>query len=396
MPLLDGFWKYAQSDWPAPILSIPASTTKTADFEQLVKIGLVREGKRQRFMECPSCIDHSDEPLASELPDGTIHFLLVCPNCGGVEVTADDMRVWCIHFSELPGIMAAQLGMREPLVIVPDSLWKLGQYGDVGDIWLVRWLQYPEARDWLPKVPKTPQTILLYLGPPPNFSMLADMPQGNIIDASELISVDDAGVHLDMRLVDAALRQGATMSLAADARVFRKNGDHWQLAFEGKTVVVSHLIGMLYIHHLLEIAPKQMSVLQLRRVAVPEFQPQILGSAGELLDERALREFENSLSDISNELEEAKVNNDFGRQEHLLQEKMEIEDALSSGSGLSGRQRKASDDLERNRKTVSKAITKAIERITKTHKELGNHLNAHISCGDHCSYRLEPGKPWST
>jgi hypothetical protein len=191
--LLDGLWRYAQSDWPAPILSLPAGVNKSAEFAQLVKIGLVREGQRQRTIQCPFCWEPCDEPLASPLPDGTMHFMLSCSNCGGVEVTADELRNWRIHFSALPGILAASLGIREPQQVTPDALWKLGRYGDIGDVWMARWLRYPEAKDWLAQVPRTPETILLYLGPPPDFSLLDGMPQGNVIDVFEIISIDDAG-----------------------------------------------------------------------------------------------------------------------------------------------------------------------------------------------------------
>jgi hypothetical protein len=291
MPLLDEFWKYAQSDWPAPILSIPTSTTKTDEFSQMVRIGLVREGKRHRFIECPCCQDHSDEPQASELPDGTLHFMLACPNCGAVEVTAEDMRVWCIHFSELPGMMAVQLGMREPQVIVPDALWKLGQYGDVGDIWLARWLQYPEARDWLPKVPKTPQTVLLYLGPPPDFSMLADMPQGNVLDAADIISADDAGLHLNMRLVDAALMRSAIAAASPDVCVFRQEGNGWLIVYEGKTLRPKNSIGLACIHHLLMHPGEYYAASILRKLIDPDFQDIYDSCVDSVTDDESLRQY---------------------------------------------------------------------------------------------------------
>jgi hypothetical protein len=396
MPLLDEFWRYSQSDWPAPILCIPASTTKTDEFSQMVRIGIVREGKRHRYIECPCCKDHSDEPQASELPDGTTHFLLACPNCGGVEVTADDMRVWCIHFSELPGMMSALLDMRKSQTIVPNALWKMGRYGKSGDIWFGRWLHWPEAKDWLSKMPKTAQTILLYLGLPPDFNLLADIPQGNVIDAADIFTVNAAGLHVDMGPVDAALQRSAHAPIASSAYAFRQEGDYWRLVFDGKSAMAKHTKGMLYIHYLLEIAPRQESTLQLRRVADPDFQSQLLGDDGEILDERALYDFENRLSDIKEELQEAMSNNDLGRQSKLLEEQLAIENERDAGSGLSGRRRRANDDLERNRKAVCNAISSAIKNIAAVHPKLGGYLKTHISSGDHCSYRQEPGMVWST
>jgi len=222
------------------------------------------------------------------------------------------------------------------------------------------------------------------------------MPQGNVINVSDLIAVDDAGLHVDMRPVEAALRQSAYTPLARDACVFRRNGDFWQLVYAGVEKSVRHMKGMLFIHRLLEIAPESIPILQLRRVADPDFLPKILGSAGEVLDEQALRQIHERLGDIDAEMDEAKEHQDFAKQSDMVEEQESLKEQLRAGLGLGGRKRKAGDDLERNRKAVSNAIADAIKNITKVHPKLGRHLKAYISCGDHCFYRLEPGIVWST
>jgi hypothetical protein len=325
-----------------------------------------------------------------------MHFMLSCPNCGGVEVSADELRNWRIHFSALPGMLAARLGMREPRQVVPDALWKMGRYGEFGDIWMARWLRYPKAKDWLAQMPRTPETILLYLGPPPDFSLLADLPQGNIIDASELISVDDTGLHVNRRPVDAALRRSALATTSSNACAFRQEGDSWRLVFDGKTATAKHTKGMLYIRYLLEIAPRQVPTVQLRQVADPEFQPHLLGSAGEDLDNTFLKQLHERLGEIDAELDEANDQQDFGRQSDLVEEQERLNERLHSSVGLRGRIRKADDDLERNRKSVGNAISTSIRNIAEVHPELGRHLKAHISKGDQCAYRPKPGMAWAT
>ncbi|WP_298031826.1 hypothetical protein [uncultured Desulfovibrio sp.] len=312
-------------------------------------------------------------------------------------MSADELRNWRIHFSALPGMLSMRLGMREPQQVVRDALWKLGRYGESGDIWMARWLRNPEAKDWLAQMPKTPETILLYLGPPPDFSLLADMPQGNVIDASELITVTDDGLHVNMEPVEAALRQSAHASAASTSSFsFRKEGDYWRLVFGGKSALVKDTKGMLYIRHLLEIAPKQESTLQLRRVADPDFQPEFVGSGEETMDELELKQINDRLVAIDSELDAAKDIQDFGTQTDLVEERESLREHLRVSLGLGGRIRKDDDDLERNRKTVGNAITTAIKNIAAIHPELGRHLKAHISKGDQCGYRLEQGMVWST
>ncbi len=320
--------------------------------------------------------------------------MLSCPNCGGVEVSSDELRTWRIHFSALPDMLATALGMREARQIVADALWKLGHY-DKGEIWMGRWLWYPKARDWLKQMPKTPQTILLYLGPPPDLNLLADLPPENILDASELISVDDARLHVDMRRIDNALQRSANAPLSPNACVFRQEGDSWRLVFAGKAIWTKHVKGMFYIRRLLEIAPEEESILQLRRVADPDFQPEIIGSANKVIDERTLKEIHQRLAAIESEQDAAREMNDFGTQQNLAEEREALNERLRVDLGLGGRIRKTGD-LKSNQTAVSNAITTAIKNIAKVHPELGSHLNIHISKGSLCSYHPEPGIVWST
>ena len=392
--LLDQFWQYSQSDNPSPILDVSVNSTKSIEFEQLAKLKLVRS-TTERHIVCPGCFQHSEDVETVNLPEGLKKFFVFCPQAGTEESTPDDMRQWRIHFSELPAMMSALLGMREPQTVFPDALWKMGRYGNAGDIWFGRWLHWPEAKDWLSRMPKTTQTILLYIGQPPDLNLLTDIPQSNVIDAADIFTVDAAGLHVDMSLVDAALRC-AVGSVGSSAYEFRRIGDQWQLSFAGHAIPHRDLRGMTYIHYLIERAPKLVPALELRRAAEPDYQPTILGSAGEVLDEQALRKYHQRLAELHLEDDDAQYVNDFGRMQAIQEEQAALEDALNSGVGLGGRKRKASDDLERNRKAVSKAITTAIQIITDAHPDLGHHLRTHITCGDHCFYRQEPGIIWST
>jgi hypothetical protein len=150
--------------------------------------------------------------------------------------------------------------------------------------------------------------------------MLKDIPPNNVIDVSEIIFIDDAGFHVDMRPADAALSRSDTANFSSSACMFKEEGDYWRLAFESTTVMVRHVKGMLYIHYLLETAPKSIPSVQLRRVADPDFQPELLGSSGELLDDHALKEIHERLKELPAEIDQAKSDNDFGRQTDLVDE----------------------------------------------------------------------------
>jgi len=104
------------------------------------------------------------------------------------------------------------------------------------------------------------------------------------------------------------------------------------------------------------------------------------GSIGEVVDMEALRGYHHRLQEIDEEIEEAISLHDPARQEKLGSEREAILTQMKSAQGLGGRIRQQFD-AERSRKTVCKAISRAIEAIQKVHPELGLHLHKSINLG---------------
>ena len=61
--------------------------------------------------------------------------------------------------------------------------------------------------------------------------------------------------------------------------------------------------------------------------------------------------------------------------------------------GLGGRPRRLSDDAERSRMRVSKAIHRAIARLSGADPVLGHALHVRIRPGHSCRYASDPGQP---
>ena len=66
---------------------------------------------------------------------------------------------------------------------------------------------------------------------------------------------------------------------------------------------------------------------------------------------------------------------------------------MKSAQGLGGRGRQQFD-AERSRKTVCKAISRAIDAIQKVHLELGQHLDKSINLGLEVGYSPDIAIDW--
>ncbi|MCA9127097.1 MAG: hypothetical protein KDB22_08425 [Planctomycetales bacterium] len=106
-----------------------------------------------------------------------------------------------------------------------------------------------------------------------------------------------------------------------------------------------------------------------------------------------LKGYRDRLREIDEELEEATSFNDPARQEKLDEERQAILDQIKSAQGLGGRVRH-NFDAERSRKTVCKAISRAVEAIEKVHPELGLHLHKSINLGLEVSYSPDVVIDW--
>ena len=184
-------------------------------------------------------------------------------------------------------------------------------------------------------------------------------------------------------------------SVGGTARVFRRDGQMWTLAFDRKTVHMRDAKGLSYICHLLRCPGQPVQSAELMTAAAGHAVGSIaMGSGGAILDDIAISNYRRRLGDVESEIGEAERNGDLGRKEALDVEKEQINAQLRSAVGLGGRRRRASDDTEKVRKAVSNAISRAITAIRKHHRPLADHLQRLIDRGQQLSYTGDE-IPWN-
>ena len=211
---------------------------------------------------------------------------------------------------------------------------------------------------------------------------------------AETLRADGSEDHAVLELQAARTildRIEVAVGVTTETNVFRREGDYWSVAFEGRTVHVRDLKGMRYLAQLLAHPGREVHVLDL--VAAETGQKTALGDAGLLLDERAKSAYRRRLTEIDDDIEQARVLEDAEREAQADAERAFLIRELARSIGLGGRGRRAASDSERARSGVTRAVRQAIARIGEHHPQLGEHLESTVHTGTHCAYVPDPGAP---
>ena len=118
-----------------------------------------------------------------------------------------------------------------------------------------------------------------------------------------------------------------------------------------------------------------------------------LGDAGEMLDDQAKVAYRRRLSELHEDLEEAKAAGNVERAERAEQEIDALTAELSRAVGLGGRNRRAASASERARQSVTKTIRAVLDRIAQSDAALGDVLSRRIKTGTFCAYEPDPDFP---
>ncbi len=200
--------------------------------------------------------------------------------------------------------------------------------------------------------------------------------------------------------------------LAAQTGVFRKEGEYWTVGYRGKSFRLKDTKGLGYLAHLVRHPSAEFHVLDLAggigsqrdddETSLPRGEADLekagihvsnLGDAGEMLDDQAKATYRRRLSELHEELKEAKELGNVKRAEQAEQEIDALTKELARAVGLGGRSRKAASASERARQSISKTIKTVLERIAQSDAALGDILSRCIKTGTFCSYQPDPDFP---
>lgn len=176
--------------------------------------------------------------------------------------------------------------------------------------------------------------------------------------------------------------------------LFRREGDVWAIAYQGDDFRVRHVKGLRYVADLLAAPGSEIYAVELAQAAegvAGKAKVGSLATAGPALDADAKGAYRRRLTELGEELEEARAWGDPERAANAEDEIDALTTELTRALGLGGRDRAVASPAERARVSVTKAIRSAIKTIDRHSPALAHHLTASITTGQFCSY-APPGE----
>ncbi len=343
---------------------------------------------------CDACYERHVEEVSRVLVAGRpAVFRIRCPDAGWVTVHPDRLRQWKMNVDQLVVLLAAAISKGSPAeIVVPKAAWRLGEVTIAGAAYglvlaVARESGLAELAAQLGQACPPDKTVLIIAGRGPD-----ERP-----DFAAVLLLESA-FHFDgaaFQLAVARIRSSLRTDLGTLANTFRLRGHFWELTFDGETVFMKDSVGLAYLARMLAEPDRQIPAVSLL-AARAGIDPLVAsGSSGEILDKAARDDYGKRYVDLQDELAEAKENYDLARTEKLEAEMEQLVATLSSAAGL-GRRSRECTDADKVRKSVSMAVSRAIESIAVEHQSLGRHLVAAISSGLTFSYTPSTPVDWLT
>jgi transposase-like protein len=189
--------------------------------------------------------------------------------------------------------------------------------------------------------------------------------------------------------------EDALIELVRSPFVFRRINQIWVLRFAGKSALMHDARGLYYIARLLAEPDRDVWASHLLAAAVG-IDPRITaGSAEPLLDSTSMAAYHTQYRELQEDLEEARAMNDLGRIESIQVKLDFFATEISRATGLCGKKRQRST-IENVRKSVSMAVSRAIDSIRAEHEVLGKHLDGFINSGTAFKYAPDRECDWLT
>ncbi len=164
-----------------------------------------------------------------------------------------------------------------------------------------------------------------------------------------------------------------------------REGEIWVCECEGKVFRLRDSRGLQMLARLVAIPGRELHVLDLMGAAGAD-QAVDSGDCGEMLDEKARRDYRRRLEALRAQLEEAESFNDLAAAEAAREEIEQLSAELSRAFGLGGRVRRGGSNVERARVNVQRRLKHALDRIAAECPAARRHLEWAVRTGTFCCY----------
>jgi hypothetical protein len=177
------------------------------------------------------------------------------------------------------------------------------------------------------------------------------------------------------------------------ANRFQESGQGWRIVFAGKAFDLKDKVGLNYIRVLLANPGKVYSPAELRTAVYGDEPVPATQVRESPIDTQALRQYKAEVARLAHERESAA---DGARRAELGRSIEALTRQIAGATRFGGRMRETNVDLERQRKTVAKAIQRCLAEIQPLHLDLWRHLINAIHTGNSIVYSPLEKTSWVT
>jgi hypothetical protein len=349
--------------------------------------------KAARSVACDAChADHVEEVTRDGDTTGEVTFRILCPHAGWVLVPAERLRQWTVDVPKLVSLLGEGLGGgQSPEVLVGDRIWRIGTIGIAGEQFAVVLARNHSDYDdpLLHKAVREalrPRTILVGTCDLPDaegYAAAVSLPLAFRLDEGRFVFQPDR------------IRSVLRLETNLKGNVFLREGDNWQVSFEGLSRSLMDRVGFAYLAHLLGHPFRDIPAVVLWAI-VKCIDPRVASGPPEgILDQIGFRKLESRYRELQDAIDDAEQKNKIELSAGLKAERERLGEEFANAMGFGGRGRKWSTAY-RVQNSVSMAVSRAIEHVGKKHAPLGRHLHAFITSGFTFQYAPVPPVDWFT
>lgn len=183
---------------------------------------------------------------------------------------------------------------------------------------------------------------------------------------------------------------GKSNKTLTESATFIRNGEIWNIHFNGENVIMKDLKGFYDIARLLNEPEKEFHCIELMGAFL------IDGARHLAIDEKAKKNYRQKLSELKEEIEIAEELGQTDELKLLYAKYDQLVDYLTGSLGLAGKPRVVGSSVEKSRTAVTWRIRNAIKKIEHVHPQLAKHLHHSIKTGTLCTYTPEKPFYWKT
>lgn len=399
----------------------------------LKKVGILAKAAPARITECPGCEELcSMEVMIYSVREDKPAFLFIScdkrDDIGFISITPSVLGQWQINVSKFAGLLSASFGRDKPREIIPQQAFYLGLHAIKGkrrSVIFVIHHKILDADSGENPFDGYPYPVFLVAA---GLKKPQTLKQGRVAVPlqSLIISSDSEPLLLDMNGLEYLISDSEDHELKGSIcrqeilkdNIFRRVGPVWMLRYDGKTINLNHLKGLLYISYLLGSPYQEYHVAELiwseeLRVSEtslydklrtdelsshenPRCDKRLSLGSGKISTPETIQNYKNRIREIDNELLKVEQNNDSFWKQKLIEEKKIIAKELRQTFGGGGRLRDFSDETKKQAKAVSEAIRRSMKKIQTNHPSLWRHLYSTINSGEILSYTPDTDTSWIT